>query len=158
MSSFLLDLAAIMSPALPLSVLAFIIGVPRVVHVVIPVAMCAVWLWMQIWQALTGKTFGKAMLGLRVVGSEDNRLPGMQRTLLRSLLFVGTAGLAALPLMTEPARQSGVHDRISGLQVVDVTNRPNPLGPKRPAALRRAPNYGLNTVHSPVPVAAPRRG
>lgn len=157
-SSFLLDLAAMMSPALPLSVLGLVIGVPQVVHVVIPVAVCAVWLWMQVWQALTGKTFGKMMLGLRVVGRADNQLPGMRRTLVRSLLFVGTAGLAALPVMTEPAQRLGVHDRISGLQVVDVTNGPNPLGPRKTAALRRAANYGLNRVHSPIPASAPRRG
>lgn len=158
-ASSLLDLAAMISPALPLSIVGAVIGVPEVVYIVIPVAFAAVWLWMQIWQGLTGKTFGKAMLGLRIVREADHRPPGVSPSVMRSLIFVGTAGFAALPVVLGAIPQPGLHDRLSGLQVIDTTIGDNPLGPRQQQnTLRRASGRSLNRVHSPVPASAPRRG
>ncbi|MGE2716266.1 RDD family protein [Mycolicibacterium litorale] len=156
-TSFLLDLAAMISPALPLSTAAAVLGVAEVVYVVVPVAFAAVWLWMQIWQGTTGKTFGKAMLGLRLVRAADHRPPGVAATLLRSLACTATLGSAGLPVLVSAAPRDGWHDRLSGLTVLDVALGANPLGPRQHATLRRSADRGLSQVHSPVPVAAARR-
>ncbi|BCI50922.1 hypothetical protein NIIDNTM18_02000 [Mycolicibacterium litorale] len=157
-TSFLLDFAAMISPALPLSTAAAVLGVAEVISIVVPVAFVAVWLWMQIWQGLTGKTFGKAMLGLRLVRTADHRPPGVAATLLRSAACVATLGSAGLPVLVSPAPRDGWHDRLSGLTVLDVAAGANPLGPRQRATLRRSTDPGLNRVHSPVPVPAVRRG
>lgn len=157
-ASYLLDIAAMMSPALPLSTAGALLGVAEVVYVVIPVAFVAVWLWLQIWQGLTGNTFGKAMLGLRLVHTNDLRPPGLVATLLRSLIFVATFGLAALPVVLSPTPAPGLHDRLIGLTVLDVTSGANPLGARQETTLRRSSDRGLNRVHSPIPVAQSRRG
>ncbi|WP_102144548.1 RDD family protein [Mycobacterium hubeiense] len=156
--SFLLDLAAMMSPALPLSIAGAVLGVAEVVYTVVPVAFAAVWAWMQIWQGLTGTSFGKAMLGLRLVRASDNRAPGVAAAVVRSGIFLVTLGLAALPVLTNPAR-TGLHDRVSGTAVLDVTTGANPLGPRQQTILRRSADRSLNRVYSPVSAAAtPRRG
>ncbi|OBF29133.1 hypothetical protein A5727_24100 [Mycobacterium sp. ACS4331] len=157
-ASFLLDLAAMMSPALPLTTAAAVLGVAEVVYIVIPVAFVAVWLWMQIWQGLSGNTFGKAMLGLRLVRADDHQPPGLSATLVRSLVLVGTFGLAALPPLLSSGTQTGLHDRISGLTVLDVALGVNPLGTRPQTTLRRTPDRGLTRVHSPIPVPVPRQG
>ncbi|BBZ35913.1 RDD family protein [Mycolicibacterium confluentis] len=157
-ASFLLDLAAMMSPALPLSVAGAVLGVAEVVYLVVPVAFVAVWLWMQIWQGLSGNTFGKAMLGLRLVRADNPAPPGVPATLLRSMILIGTLGLAAVPMVLRPDDPTGLHDRVSGLIVLDVTVGANPLGAQQQTTLRRSPERGLNRVQSPIPVAAPRQG
>lgn len=157
-SAFLLDLAAMISPALPLAITGAVLGVAEVIYIVVPVAFVAVWTWLQIRQGLTGNTFGKSMMGLRVVRATDNRPPGVGPSMLRSLIFVGTCGLAALPVVLHARPGAGLHDRVTGLTVLDVTTGANPLGPRQQAALRRATDRGLNRVHSPIPYAASRRG
>lgn len=157
-ASCLLDMAAMMSPALPLTAAAAVLGVAEVIYVVIPVAFVAVWLWMQIWQALTGISFGKSMLGLRLVRADGLREPGFWATLARSLIFVGTFGAAALPVVLSAQPQLGLHDRLTGLRVLDVTVGANPLGERPATTLRRPADRGLNQVHSPIPVAQARRG
>ncbi|BBZ62578.1 RDD family protein [Mycolicibacterium monacense] len=153
----LLDLAVMISPAMPLSTAGAVLGVAEVVYVVVPVAFVAVWIWLQIWQGLTGNTFGKAMLGLRLVRAADHRPPGVGATVLRGLAFVATLGLAGLPVLLSPQPAAAWHDRLSGLGVLDVTTGANPLGQPRQRTLRRTPNRGLNRVVSPVPVSG-RRG
>lgn len=157
-SAFLLDLAAMLSPALPLSIAGAVLGVAEVVYIVVPVAFVAVWAWLQTWQGLTGSSFGKAMLGLRLVRTVDRRPPGVAATFARSLLFAATAGVAGLPVAFGPSGQPGLHDRVSGLTVLDVAVGANPLGPRPQRTLRRRPatNRGLHQVHSPIPVS--RRG
>lgn len=157
-TAFLLDLAAMISPALPLSTAAAVLGVAEVVYVVVPVAFVAVWLWMQIWQGSTGKTFGKAMLGLRLVRTVDHRPPGVAAALLRSAACMATLGACCVPVSVSARPRDGWHDRLSGLTVLDVALGANPLGPRQHATLRRPAERGLNQVHSPVPVAAVRRG
>lgn len=154
-SAFLLDMAAMISPALPLAITGAALGVAEVIYIVVPVAFVAVWAWQQIRQGLTGNTFGKSMMGLRVVRATDNRPPGLGPSVQRSLIFVATCGLAALPVLVHRA---GLHDRASGLTVLDVTTGANPLGPRPPAALRRSVDRGLNRVHSPIPHSVSRRG
>lgn len=157
-SSFLLDIAAMISPALPLAITSAAVGVAEVIYIVVPVAFVAVWAWQQIRQGLTGNTFGKSMMGLRVVRASDNRPPGLEASIQRSLIFVATCGLAALPVLLYRVPHAGLHDRASGLVVLDVTTGANPLGPRPQAALRRSPDRGLNRVHSPVPHSVSRRG
>lgn len=136
-SSFLLDLAAMLSPALPLSIIAALLGVAAVVYIVVPVGFVAIWAWMQIWQSMTGASFGKAILGLRLVRAADYQPPGLVATLGRSLAFVLTLGVAGLPVLLGD-RQSGLHDRVSRLIVLDVVNGADPVGPGlRRSLLRR---------------------
>lgn len=155
-SAFLLDVAAMISPALPLSIVGAALGVAEVIYIVIPVAFVAVWAWLQIWKGLTGTSFGNAMLGLRLVRAVDNRPPGIPATVLRSGVFVATLGLAAVPVMASGTPCEGLHDRVSGLTVLDVTMGANPLGQRQQTLLRRSTNRRINRVVSPVPVA--RRG
>lgn len=145
-------------PALPLSIAGAVLGVAEVVYIVVPVAFAAVWGWMQIWQGLTGTSFGKAMLGLRLVRATDNRPPGVAAAVLRSGLFLATFGLAGVPVVLSATPHAGLHDRISGVAVLDVSTGANPLGPRQQTPLRRSADRGLNRVHSPIPVATPRRG
>ncbi|MCG7592734.1 RDD family protein [Mycobacterium sp. PSTR-4-N] len=149
--SSLMDAAVMLSPALPLSILGAALGVAEVVYIVVPIAFVAVWLWMQIWQGITGLTFGKAMLGLRLVRADDRRTPGLFASLLRSGVFVVTAGGAALPVISDASPRDGVHDRIAGLTMIDVARGANPLGPSPQVPLRRSVDRRLNTVRSPVP-------
>ena len=150
-SSFLLDIAAMISPALPLAITAGLLGRAEVIYIVVPVAFVAVWAWLQLRQALTGNTFGKSMMGLRTVRATDHRPPGLGPVLTRSLIFVATGGLAALPVVLRATPCDGLHDRVSGLTVIDVTAGANPLGPRETAALRRTAQRGLNQVRSPIP-------
>jgi RDD family len=146
--SFLLDLAVMLSPALPLTMVAAIVGVSRVVYVVVPTAIVAVWIWMQLWQGYTGMTFGKSVLGLRLIQDADQRAPGFAAGAARSLVFAATAGLAAL---------GGAHDRLTGLALIDIARGSNPLGARQQPALRRTLDRGLKNVGSPVPLTAAGR-
>lgn len=152
----LLDLAAMISPAMPLSTAAAVLGVAEVIYVVVPVAFVAVWVWLQIWQGLTGNTFGKAMLGLRLVRAGDHGRPGVGATVRRGLAFLASFGLTGLPVLLSPRPRTAWHDEIGGLTVLDVTAGSNPLGQRQQHTLRRAPERGLNRVVSPVPVAGGR--
>lgn len=147
----LLDLAAMLSPTLPLAIAAAILGVGEVVYVVAPVAFAAVWLWMQIWQGYTGMSFGKAMLGLRLVTAVGHNVPHVAATLTRAGVFAGTAGFAALPVLASAVPADGMHDRVSALAVIDVVRGANPLGAQPMAVLRRSAGSapGLNKVQSP---------
>ncbi|SHU17592.1 RDD domain-containing protein [Mycobacteroides abscessus subsp. abscessus] len=147
----LLDLAAMLSPTLPLAIAAAILGVGEVVYIVAPVALAAVWLWMQIWQGYTGMSFGKAMLGLRLVTAVGHNVPHVSATLTRAGVFGGTAGFAALPVLLSAVPADGMHDRISALAVIDVVRGANPLGARPTAVLRRSAGNGpgLNKVQSP---------
>lgn len=155
--SALLDLAVTISPALPLTAAAALLSSAEVVYIVIPVAAVAVWLWMQIWQGFTGLTFGKAMLGLRLIRRANLHPPGFAASVLRTAIFVGTAGLAAVPALTSPTPPEGVHDRLTGLTVIDATLGANPLGVQQHTALRTTKNRSLNKVGSPISVASAGR-
>ncbi|MGH3677200.1 MAG: RDD family protein [Mycobacterium sp.] len=151
--SFLLDLAVMASPVLPLATVGAILGVAEVVYLVVPVAFVAVWIWMQIWQGFSGTSFGKSVLGLRLIREADRRAPGFPAAAGRSLVFAATGGLAALPAIAGPPR-GGMHDRVSGLVLIDIAVGANPLGPRQQTGLRRTVDRGLKSVHSPVPLGA----
>lgn len=159
-SAFLLDVAAMASPALPLSIAGALLRTPALVYIVVPVAVVAVWAFMQTWQGLSGTTFGKALLGLRLVGADDLQRPGVGRSLLRGAIFALSLGLAALPMKPDARGRAGLHDRLTGLGVLDVTVGANPLGarPQR-TLLRRATtsDRGLHRVQSPVPIPTTKR-
>jgi len=77
--------------------------------------------------ALWGRTPGKAIVGTRVVGTDDGRVPGLKRAILRWVLpalafqvhVVGwvIALLLRSLLVADPLRR-GVHDRLAGTIVV----------------------------------------
>jgi uncharacterized RDD family membrane protein YckC len=77
--------------------------------------------------ALWGRTPGKVVVGTRVVGMDDGRVPGWKRSLLRWALpalawrikVVGWVLPLVLrgTLVTDPLRQ-GVHDKLAGTIVV----------------------------------------
>lgn len=150
--SFLLDLALMCSPVLPLAMIGAILGVAEVVYLVVPVAFLAVWVWMQLWQGFTGMSFGKAVLGLRLIRESDSHAPGYAAATTRSLVFAVTLGLAGLPAMLSATPRGGLHDNIAGLALIDVATGANPLGPRQQTTLRRSIDRGLKTVHSPVPL------
>lgn len=154
MLQFLMDAAVMLSPALPLSILGAALGVAEVVYIVVPIAFVAVWTWMQIWQGITGLTFGKAMLGLRLVRADDRRPPGLAASLLRSGVFFVTAGGAALPVIADASPRDGVHDRAAGLTVID--------GPRREPAWSDAAGAAAQvrrstSQHRALPVPSGRR-
>lgn len=153
-SAAALDLAALVSPALPLTMTAVLLRVAAVVYVVVPAAFVAGWIWMSIWQGLTGMSLGKALLGLRAVRAADLRAPGVGPTAMRGVLFAGSAGLAALPILACAAPRDGLHDRLTGITVIDVSVGANPLGPRQQTSLRARIDRGLRKVYSPVPVPA----
>jgi uncharacterized RDD family membrane protein YckC len=70
---------------------------------------------------LSGATFGKRLVGLRVVGP-DGRAPGPGRSALRSAAAVaGVALLGAGPLLALFTRSGrAVHDWVAGTSVVDA--------------------------------------
>ncbi|WP_179475858.1 RDD family protein [Mycolicibacterium vinylchloridicum] len=155
--SVLLDVAITISPALPLTAAAAILSSAAVVYIVIPVAAVAVWLWMQIWQGFTGVTFGKAMLGLQLLRRADLSPPTFAACCLRSGILAGTAGLAALPVLTSSIPRDGLHDRLSGVTMIDVTLGANPLGNQQCTSLRATKNRGLNRVGSPLSMTSTGR-
>lgn len=149
----LLDVAATLSPVVSLAAIAAILGVPAVVYIVVPVAVVAVWSWQQLWLGLTGTSVGKAVLGLRAVRSADQKPPGFVACATRSLIFGATMGLIALPVLTSSTPR-GRHDRMTGIDVIDVSIGSNPLGPRQQTALRRSIDRSLKRVQSPVPLPA----
>jgi RDD family len=151
-TAWALDLAVLASPALPLAATAAVFHVAEVAYVVTPTAFFAGWIWMAIWQALAGMSFGKAMLGLRAIRLTDQRPAPFSASLVRGLLFTGTAGLAALPVLSSSGPCDGWHDRISGVTLIDISLGDNPLGPRQHTALRRQIDRGLRVVQSPIPV------
>ncbi len=145
-----------LSPAFPIAIAAAILGVVDVIYIVVPVSFVAIAIWMSLWRALSGMTFGTATLGLRTVRTADNSPPGIGPTLLRSLVFTVTGGLAALPVLGSPAFRRGFHDHVAGTSVIDISLGANPFGSRQQTALRRTLDRGLRKVSSPVPVAAGR--
>lgn len=150
-AGFLLDVAVLLSPSVPLALVTAVLGVAAVVYIVTPVAVVAAWLWMAIWQGLTGRTFGKAMLGLRAIRAADHRPPGVIPSVVRGLLFAASAGLAALPVLANATPHRGWHDRLTGITVIDISAGDNPLGPRQQPALRARIDRSLKQVKSPVP-------
>lgn len=158
-SAFLLDLAVMVSPALPLSIAAVSLRTAALVYSVVPVAVVAVWAFIQTWQGLSGTTFGKSLLGLRLVGADDLQRPGVGRTVLRGTIFALSLGFAALPITPDVRGRAGLHDRLTGLGVLDVTVGANPLGarPQRSLLRRATSDRSLRQVHSPVPIPTMKR-
>lgn len=150
-AAFGLDLAVLASPAVPLAMTAALFKVAEVAYLVTPTAFVAGWIWMTIWQALTGMTFGKAMLGLRAVRLADLRPAPFSAGVVRALLFAGTAGAAALPVLSSAGPRDGWHDHLTGITLIDICAGANPWGPRQQTALRRQIDRGLRVVRSPVP-------
>jgi hypothetical protein len=155
--AYLLDLAALISPALPITIAAAILGIAEVVYVVIPVAFVAGWIWMSLWQGMTGLSFGKSMLGIRSIRAENSGAPGVGAILLRGIIFTCTAGIAAAPVALSSAPRDGIHDRLSGITLIDITLGANPFGARQQTALRKSIDRSLRRVSSPVPIGPGRQ-
>jgi RDD family len=157
---YLLDLAVTVSPVASFAAIAAILDVPGVLYVVTPVAVVAVWAWLQLWQGLTGLSPGKAVLGLRAVRGADHRPPGLLASSGRSLIFGFTAGLAALPVLTS-AIPRGRHDQVTGTDLIDVTVGANPLDARGQTALRRTIDRSFTRftkIQSPVQMSGAAQG
>ena len=81
-------------------------------------------------EGLTGATFGKWVVGLRVQGVEGGR-PGLMKGLLRNVLRI-VDGLPAfnilgIVLILSSAERARLGDRIAGTRVVRVRRRRNTL-------------------------------
>jgi uncharacterized RDD family membrane protein YckC len=152
--AFLLDLTVLLSPALPFTLAAALLGVPEVVYVVIPVAAVAGWTWMSLWQGLTGKSFGKSMVGLRTISAQQPAAAGLAAVLARGVVFAGTFGTAALPVLLGGRPRDGLHERLSGTTLIDITLGANPFGVRQQTALRKTLDRSLRRVSSPVPTGA----
>jgi uncharacterized RDD family membrane protein YckC len=73
-------------------------------------------------QARTGATFGKALLGLQVVGEADCQVLGLRRTVLRLLAFLVIPATALWPLFDHYNR--AVADIVTGSLVVQSPAAP----------------------------------
>ena len=115
-----------LSPVASFAAIAAILDVAGVLYIVTPMAVAAVWVWLQLWQGLTGLSPGKAVLGVRAVRGADLEPPGPLASIARSLAFGLTAGLAALPVVTSVTPR-GRHDQLTGIDLIDVTFGADPL-------------------------------
>ncbi|MEV4159244.1 RDD family protein [Nonomuraea dietziae] len=80
-----------------------------------------------VFYVLTGRTFGKRLMRIRVVSADTGHLPGWQRAAVRALVFpalvcVPQCGLVVLLVdglwsVADPAARS-LHDRLAGTRVV----------------------------------------
>ena len=79
--------------------------------------------------AFWGRTPGKVMLGVRCIDPHTGRPPGLLRSVLRGLLLHGWVAIPVLGWLLPVSitittllagRGRGVHDRLSGTQVVDA--------------------------------------
>lgn len=141
-----------LSPALPLAIAGAVLGVGEIVYIVVPIAFVAVWVWMQLWQGYTGMTFGKSMLGLRLIRVSDNGAPGAASCITRGGIFGATLGAAALPVVLSERPRDGFHDKLARVRVIDVVVGANPLGGKQDPMFRRPPDRGLKKVAAPLPM------
>ena len=103
-------------------------------------------------QGLTGKTPGKAMLGIKVINAQGER-PGIGRTIVREILWIvdGLPGLNLVGFVTALASQNNqrVGDMVGGTYVVDG-NYTGAIG----AALSGV-NAGQAAFAGPPPSGAP---
>ncbi|ACQ81456.1 FHA domain containing protein [Beutenbergia cavernae DSM 12333] len=110
-----------------------------------------------VWEARSGRTVGKHLLGIRAAQVDRPYAPGLGRELVRaSLLALGhlVAGIGQLVLILSAAgdRQGlgrGWHDRVARTRVVDV--RPGVRARTAPVPAGRAPA----TAHRPVVLPPP---
>ena len=83
------------------------------------VSLCVFLLNQILFPVLTGQTFGKRLVGLRIVDLEG-RIPDLRSVAIRNLigyfLNIVSAGLAFIPAIGKSGR--GIHDRISGTIVI----------------------------------------
>jgi RDD family len=149
---YLLDLAVTLSPVVSFVAIAAFLHVSGILYIVTPVAVAAVWVWLQLWQGLTGLSPGKVVLGVRAVRGHDHTPPGVVASMSRSLIFGFTAGIVALPMLTGTTPR-GRHDQVTGIDLIDVTLGRNPFDAGHQTALRRTLDRSLTRVQSPVPLA-----
>lgn len=94
-------------------------------------------LGLAVWEARSGRTLGKHLLGVRAAQARSDYAPGLRRGMVRSLLLgvshavvlVGQFLLIATTVLDRTGRGQAWHDRIAGTRVVNV----------RPDAHRKAP-------------------
>jgi uncharacterized RDD family membrane protein YckC len=104
-------------------------------------------------QGLTGKTPGKAMLGIKVVNGEGNP-PGILRTTVRELLWVVDIFLVALVAALASQKNQRLGDMVAGTYVVDRnfagaigTPAAQPAQPAQPAAVGPPPPQGAQPAN-----------
>ena len=82
------------------------------IDILLPIAI----FW--VYQGMTGKTPGKAMLGIRVVNREGN-VPGMLRALGRELMWIVDFWIVALVAALASQNNQRLGDMVAGTYVID---------------------------------------
>ncbi|WP_163540723.1 RDD family protein [Occultella kanbiaonis] len=91
-----------------------------------------------LWEARTGRTLGKSLLGIRAARSDGPYAPGLGRELIRAALlgaahlvaFVGQFALIATAAADRSGRGQALHDRVARTAVLDL--RPDAVGKSAP--------------------------
>lgn len=99
-----------------------------------------------VWEARSGRTVGKQLLGVRAAQEEADYAPGLRRGVVRSVLLgaahvlalVGQFLLIATSALDRTGRGRAWHDRVARTRVVDV----------RAAAVAPAPRYAPPSADS----------
>jgi uncharacterized RDD family membrane protein YckC len=117
------------------------------------VAIAAIGLFV-VMQGLTGKTPGKAMLGIKVVNAEGER-PGIGRTIVRELLWVVDFWIVALIAALASQNNQRLGDMVGGTYVVDG-NYTGAIGGPQPAYAGPPPS-GAPLAAPPPPPAQPQQ-
>ena len=82
-------------------------------------------------QGLTGKTPGKAMLGIKVINAQGER-PGIGRTIVREILWIVDFWIVALIAALASQNNQRLGDMVGGTYVVDA-NYTGAIGGAQPA-------------------------
>lgn len=125
---------------------------PAVAVFLAVVVAALLWLVLGVVAGLTGRSPGKALLGLRLVRADDGGPLGVGRALLRALVLtlatlptfgIGAAVLAWTATADATGRRRGWHDLVTGSVVVDL--RPV-AAPATPVAAPPPPIVNLTTL------------
>lgn len=107
-----------------------------------------------------GMTLGKAVTGIRSVNVRTLERPGVGAVLLRFLIVVaagvvpllGPAFILSSPTFDPDARGRGLHDKATGIWLVDIRKGLNPYDAKRMRVARKVvkaePNLGRSSLPS----------
>lgn len=152
-AAWLVDAATVVVTVFLVAVLAHVTDTPAVLLVTGPVAVVALWTWSIVWHAMTGTSFGKAALGIRLVSSRDLTAPGLSSAIVRSSVVLASVGTVFVSIALDGSGwRRGWHDTLGSTVVIDVVNGRNPLGEQVVTAVLRRPDRGLRSIDSPVPL------
>lgn len=152
--AYLIDLAVV-------GAVAVAVYLPTMSWLLTAVIVTELILGLWLWEVHSGRTIGKALLGLRAAQADRNYAPGLKRGAIRGGLLGASHGLAVLgPIgligtahRDRSGRGQAWHDRVAGTRVVDIRE-------DAPDLARAEDGEGSDTVttapfgHGPVPPGA----